>query len=126
GGSPGVAGDAGSRRLHVAVAEGRTTKPHPGADDHRDRLDSAADAGRALWGAGPRRRVRSARRPAVGAQFLLAEERLAWPIRPGHGEVASLETLPTPHPTLIATLEAHGDDRGLLASPTDARPESLR
>jgi transglutaminase-like putative cysteine protease len=64
-------------------------------------------------------------RPGVDAQFSLAEERLAWPIRPEYGEVDYLENLPTPHPLVVATLEAHGDYRELLQSLPDALPDSL-
>jgi transglutaminase-like putative cysteine protease len=63
-------------------------------------------------------------RPGVDARFSLAEERLAWPIRPEHGEVDYLENLPAPHPLVVATLEAHTDYRELLASLPDALPDS--
>ena len=62
-------------------------------------------------------------RAGVDAQFSLAEEQLAWPIRPEHGEVDYLENLPTPHPLVTATLEAHGDYRELLRSLPDALPD---
>jgi transglutaminase-like putative cysteine protease len=64
-------------------------------------------------------------RPGVDAQFSLADERLAWPVRPEHGEVDYLENLPAPHPLVVATLEAHGDYRELLRSLPDALPDSL-
>jgi transglutaminase-like putative cysteine protease len=64
-------------------------------------------------------------RAGVDARFSLTEERLAWPIRPEHGEVDYLENLPGPHPLVIATLEAHHDYRELLRALPDALPDNL-
>ena len=61
-------------------------------------------------------------RPGVDARFSLAEEQLAWPIRPEHGEVDYLDNLPVPHPLVVATLEAHSDYRELLKSLPEVLP----
>lgn len=62
-------------------------------------------------------------RAGVDAQFSLAEEHLAWPIRPEYGEVDYLENLPAPDPLVVATLEAHDDYRELLKALPDALVE---
>jgi transglutaminase-like putative cysteine protease len=64
-------------------------------------------------------------RPGVDAQFSLAEERLAWPVRLEHGEVDYLENLPGPHPLVVATLEAHHDYRELLRALPDTLPDNF-
>jgi transglutaminase-like putative cysteine protease len=61
-------------------------------------------------------------RPGVDAQFSVDEEKLAWPIRPEHGEIDYRDNLPAPHPLVTATLEAHDDYRELLKALPNALP----
>jgi transglutaminase-like putative cysteine protease len=48
-------------------------------------------------------------KPGVDAQFALDEERLAFAIRPEHGEVDYLRNHAAPHPEIVRTLEANDD-----------------
>jgi transglutaminase-like putative cysteine protease len=56
-------------------------------------------------------------RPGIDAQFSLDEERLAYPIRPEHGEFDYRVNHAQPHPVVIEALERH-DDCQVLLSPS--------
>jgi transglutaminase-like putative cysteine protease len=48
-------------------------------------------------------------KPGVDAQFSLEEERLAFAIRPEHGEIDYLRNHPEPHPAIVRTLVENDD-----------------
>ncbi|WP_406099197.1 transglutaminase domain-containing protein [Streptomyces sp. NBC_01013] len=48
-------------------------------------------------------------RPGVDAQFSLDEEKLAWPVRPGLGEVDYPVLYAAPHPAVLSALRASAD-----------------
>lgn len=62
-------------------------------------------------------------RPGVDARFSLGEERLAFPIRAGLGEVDYLRNEHDAHPAIVAALAAHDDAQALMAG---ALPSELR
>jgi transglutaminase-like putative cysteine protease len=66
-------------------------------------------------------------KPGVDAQFSLAEERLAWPVRPELGECDYLEVFASPHPAVVAALGSTDDvlslcGGGLPSALPDATP----